>query len=145
MSAPQKCPDCGKLLERVRYEGGCLNEDQFDATRAGDWYCSTCKGTRSRSGYRYFWSRELPADEPAVMGAGVADMPLPTLLDLVLTADEAYALLLDRVGAAEMWGRVTRIGVSPPVREPCRCPACVSCGSAHLRWIAERLARPEGT
>lgn len=59
------CPDCGKPLEKVRYRGGYLNEDQFDSIRAGDWYCTSCKGDRSATGYRYFWDRELRAAAPS--------------------------------------------------------------------------------
>lgn len=53
------CPDCGTRLEHVRYAGGYLNDGQFDAIRAGDYYCKSCKGTRAATGFRYFWLSEL--------------------------------------------------------------------------------------
>lgn len=54
------CPDCGDVLHRVAYPGGSmLNEEQFADVRAGDWYCDQCKGDRSKTGFRYFWNREL--------------------------------------------------------------------------------------
>jgi hypothetical protein len=41
-----------------------LNDDQFDAIRAGDWYCNTCPSNgRGNTPYRYFWNRELLTDE----------------------------------------------------------------------------------
>lgn len=41
-----------------------LNDDQFDAIRAGDWYCETCPTNgRGNTSYRYFWDRELQTDE----------------------------------------------------------------------------------
>jgi hypothetical protein len=42
-----------------------LNDDQFDAVRAGDWYCDTCPSNeRGNTGYRYFWTRELAQPPP---------------------------------------------------------------------------------
>jgi hypothetical protein len=58
------CPECGKALRPVHYTGGYLNRDQWEAVRAGDWFCESCKGTRSGSGYRYFWNGELVTVEP---------------------------------------------------------------------------------
>jgi hypothetical protein len=51
------CPHCARPLQEVRYEGGYLNEDQFDSIRAGDWFCEQCPGWPKR--YRYFWNRDL--------------------------------------------------------------------------------------
>lgn len=57
-----KCPSCGAPLYRVRQSSGSyLNADQFDAVRAGDWYCDKCSGTRGASGYRYYWNSEIAA------------------------------------------------------------------------------------
>jgi len=57
------CPDCGKPLEPVRQSPGSpLNVDQFDAVKAGDFFCSTCPGNgRGNSNFRYFWKSELPS------------------------------------------------------------------------------------
>jgi hypothetical protein len=73
-TARPNCPDCGQALKRVRYEGGYLNRDQWESTSAGDWYCTSCKGTRSGTGFRYFWDRELVAP-PA------SDAPAPPRCD----------------------------------------------------------------
>lgn len=61
------CPDCSKPLHKVTRPGGSmLNDDQFDAVRAGDWYCDTCPGNeRGNTRYRYFWNREMPSVEPS--------------------------------------------------------------------------------
>jgi hypothetical protein len=78
------CPDCGKALQPVRYEGGYLNRDQWESVRAGDWFCDACKGTRSRSGYRYFWNRELAAPSP------VSDAPGGAPPTVHVINEEAY-------------------------------------------------------
>lgn len=54
------CPDCGKQLQPVcQSNGSYLNSDQFDAVKAGDWYCEYCPGDRGKTGYRYFWNYEI--------------------------------------------------------------------------------------
>ena len=54
------CPECQAPLRQVfRPSDSMLNEEQFDAVKAGDYFCESCKGDRARSGYRYFWNREL--------------------------------------------------------------------------------------
>jgi hypothetical protein len=42
-----------------------LNRDQFEATRAGDFYCTKCRSDKAKSGYAYFWEKELePMSDP---------------------------------------------------------------------------------
>ncbi len=54
------CPQCGGRLESVDYPAdSILNRDQFDSCRAGDWYCTNCKGTEAKSGYKYWWDKDL--------------------------------------------------------------------------------------
>jgi hypothetical protein len=54
------CPQCGACLREVCYpEGSMLNREQFDAVRAGDYYCTNCKGTEARTGWKYWWKREI--------------------------------------------------------------------------------------
>lgn len=55
------CPGCSQSLHRVtRPSGSMLNDEQFDAVRAGDWYCAKCPSNgRGNTKYRYFWSHEL--------------------------------------------------------------------------------------
>ena len=60
-----ECPSCGKELKPVMQDANsALNADQFDAIRAGDYYCSYCpedKGTAktSKTGYAYFWKKDV--------------------------------------------------------------------------------------
>ena len=54
-----RCPGCKTPLKIVRQTGGMLNADQFDAIKAGDFYCDQCPGDRGKSGFRYFWKSEL--------------------------------------------------------------------------------------
>lgn len=53
------CPDCGAALERVpshRY----LNDDQWDAVKAGDFFCSgSCADATTVSGKKYWRYRHL--------------------------------------------------------------------------------------
>lgn len=60
------CPErCGGVLTPVSHPAGSmLNAEQFDAIRAGDWYCTRCKGDRSNTGFRYFWNREIAGVQP---------------------------------------------------------------------------------
>lgn len=65
------CPQCGRELERVRQsENSPLNRDQFDAVKAGDWYCLACPSNdRGNLPYSYFWDYELEAFEKARIDA----------------------------------------------------------------------------
>lgn len=55
-----KCPECGLALYPVKYPSGSpLNRDQWESTRAGDFYCTSCTSDVSKSGFRYFWEHEL--------------------------------------------------------------------------------------
>ena len=54
------CPQCGSDLWPVfQSPGSYLNADQFDAVRAGDWYCTVCPDPSTRTGFTYFWDRDL--------------------------------------------------------------------------------------
>lgn len=54
------CPQCGKPLSKVEYpENSMLNQYQFDAVRAGDWFCVHCKGTEAKSGWKYWWNKDI--------------------------------------------------------------------------------------
>lgn len=57
---PPKCPLCGKELEPVRQSANSpLNSDQFDASKAGDWFCECSSNGRGNAPYAYFWNREV--------------------------------------------------------------------------------------
>ena len=58
------CSKCGGRLQAVTNQNGYLNDEQFDSVRAGDYVCKSCKGDRAKSGHRYYWKQELPA-QPA--------------------------------------------------------------------------------
>ena len=55
------CPQCGKQLCEVRQgPNSMLNSEQFDAVKAGDWYCTHCPSNdRGNTSYAYFWAREV--------------------------------------------------------------------------------------
>jgi len=54
------CPICKGELHKVIYPSDSMfNRDQFEAAKAGDYYCTTCKGHEARTGYKYWWKSEL--------------------------------------------------------------------------------------
>lgn len=61
-----KCPQCDGPLVRVVQGSGYLNRDQFDAVKAGDWYCTRCPDNgRGQSGLCYWSDNEVvKPDEP---------------------------------------------------------------------------------
>lgn len=68
---PPDCPDCGRPLTPIeRPASSLLNDAQFDAIRAGDYFCRTCPPNdpvRGNRPVRYFWRREL-AEAPVPAG-----------------------------------------------------------------------------
>jgi len=55
-----KCPDCGRGLLNVEYpHGSMLNEEQFESAKEGDFFCAWCKDSNTKTGYKYFWERDL--------------------------------------------------------------------------------------
>lgn len=69
------CPMCGQVLNRVSQGANSyLNSDQFDAIKLGDWFCTTCEDPENtRTGYRYFWDRDLKPDKPQPIVFDVSD------------------------------------------------------------------------
>lgn len=63
MERQKICPQCGGKLEEVRQSRGSpLNKDQFDAVKAGDFFCQKCPSNdRGNSPNCYWWVHELPA------------------------------------------------------------------------------------
>lgn len=62
MKKQQKCPQCGGPIVAVRQSPNSpLNSDQFDASKAGDYYCETCPSNdRGQKPLCYWRERELP-------------------------------------------------------------------------------------
>lgn len=56
------CPACGEPLQKVRNTGGWMNDDQFDAVKAGDWFCECHNNGRGNTPLAYYWDREVPHD-----------------------------------------------------------------------------------
>ena len=55
------CPTCGGQLERVPRSTN-MNSDQWDAVKAGDWFCETCPDNdRGQTGLCYWFNSELEA------------------------------------------------------------------------------------
>lgn len=56
------CPQCSHPLIEVRQSPhSALNQYQFDAAKAGDFYCPSCPlNNRGHSALCYWWEHELP-------------------------------------------------------------------------------------
>lgn len=56
------CPGCrGELVEVPRH-GKWLNDEQWAASKAGDWFCRKCPDNgRGKTGLCYWWDREVQA------------------------------------------------------------------------------------
>lgn len=59
----KRCPSCGGSLKIVEQTRFFLNSEQWDSTKAGDYYCDKCpesagKAGKSKAGYAYFWERQ---------------------------------------------------------------------------------------
>jgi hypothetical protein len=63
----EQCPTCNAPLHRVRNDSP-LNDDQFAAIRAGDYFCKQCTSNQALSGYRYYWERDLPRNFEVTCG-----------------------------------------------------------------------------
>ena len=61
MSNSPNCPECGKQLQRVQQgTNSMLNSYQFDAIKAGDWFCDNGHTNgRSEATYAYYWDKEV--------------------------------------------------------------------------------------
>lgn len=54
------CPQCGGELKHVENTGGWMTNAQFDAIKAGDWFCPACPSNdRGNKPYCYWWNREV--------------------------------------------------------------------------------------
>jgi hypothetical protein len=54
----KRCPQCGESLNAVT-NNGPLNDDQFDAIKAGDWYCERCEDGSIRNGKKHWRDKDL--------------------------------------------------------------------------------------
>lgn len=59
------CPDCQQPLKIVRQTGEKLyNDDQFDAIKAGDYYCEKCPSNgRGNQPLKYWWAHEIDTSD----------------------------------------------------------------------------------
>lgn len=63
-SSSHPCPRCGRSLEKVSYRpgAGSLNRDQWESSRAGDWWCEACPDNGRGNAGAYYWDRELVSE-----------------------------------------------------------------------------------
>ena len=60
------CPLCQQPLKRVTQGPySPLNSDQFDAVKAGDWFCECSSNGRSATLFAYFWDWEVSLPTPS--------------------------------------------------------------------------------
>lgn len=64
-SRDPKCPGCGGPVKSTGPRPGWMNTEQWDADKAGDWYCETCPSNgRGRTGFAYWTDEEVRAEPP---------------------------------------------------------------------------------
>ena len=109
-----------------------LNEDQWRSTRAGDWFCDTCKSDKARTGYLYFWNRELMT--PMARGQqdakevrdmldsryGSPDVSQIKILTDALLAIANFPVYSERIGAALAMQDIAENGLKAAASEPGR-------------------------
>jgi Zn finger protein HypA/HybF involved in hydrogenase expression len=55
------CPQCRNPLKPVEYpDDSMFNKEQWGSQVAGDFYCDHCHSDKARTGYLYFWKKDLP-------------------------------------------------------------------------------------
>lgn len=60
----KRCPQCNGQLIEVPRHSNWLNDDQYAASKAGDWYCETCPDNgRGGSGLCYWTDAEVDDHE----------------------------------------------------------------------------------
>jgi hypothetical protein len=70
MSIKPPCPKCKVPLAEVPRHSRSLNDDQYAAVKAGDWYCTTCPDNgRGTTGFCYWTDAEIEANEAALCEA----------------------------------------------------------------------------
>lgn len=61
-SREPRCPGCGGPVKPTGPGPGWMNAEQWDAEKAGDWYCEACsKNGRGRTGFAYWTDAEVRA------------------------------------------------------------------------------------
>ena len=86
MTKKYHCPECVEPLKPVRQSSSSmLNSEQFDAGRAGDYYCDKCKGTRADTGFRYFWEHRLRIQDCSKCGGAGDPCDGPKCVDGTVT------------------------------------------------------------
>ena len=59
-----KCPQCQNDLKEVPRRSNSLNQYQYEASKAGDWFCETCPDNgRGKTGFCYFSDAEVEAHQ----------------------------------------------------------------------------------
>src|SRR5271166_3070179 len=121
------CPDCGGALEKVVYpEDSMLNRYQFDAIRAGDFFCRRCKGNQAKTGFRYFWKSDLEQQtDPRLM---------PRAFTLRLRTTDGFEEVHFDCGHI-----ATQIIILPPDMTSMRCAQCIN------EYVKEHRARVRPT
>lgn len=60
-AGPTTCPTCQAQLSPVRYPSGRtpLSRDQWEGSRAGDWWCMSCPDNGRGKNGAYYWDKEV--------------------------------------------------------------------------------------
>ena len=92
------CPRCQQPLKQVTQSPySPLNSDQFDASKAGDWFCECSDNGRGAAPYVYFWDHEVT---PQVTPQVIPDFTVEDVRHR-LTVIEARELEANRMGCRQ--------------------------------------------
>lgn len=59
------CPQCQRVLQEVPRRSNWLNDDQYAAVKAGDWWCDHCPDNgRGQTGLCYWYDSEVEIASP---------------------------------------------------------------------------------
>lgn len=115
------CPQCGGRLEAVTYPSdSMLNRDQFDSVRAGDWYCTSCKGVEARSGYKYWWNSDLVKSNQQCPRCAALAAPPTAAAQAVEAMREKFDHLLDEIDAVNTQCEGEILGECPSLSDAYR-------------------------
>lgn len=59
MSGTRRCPKCGGDLKSTGSGPGWMNREQWEASKAGDYFCETCRDPGTKSGATYYFESDL--------------------------------------------------------------------------------------
>ncbi len=54
------CPSCGGPVDSTGHGPSWMNSEQWSASKAGDFFCKTCKDPGTKTGFKYWRDSDMP-------------------------------------------------------------------------------------